>query len=148
VARGGAALSGAARIHDPDAAVALELGHVRMPVHDHGATRKGGAEPLLASDAGTGVVHEADAHAIDFHDASLGQRRLQFRLIHVPGYRLHGPACGKRLERADRDDVAGVKHEVRILQQAQTLPWQSAGAARQVGVRDDGDERQGYFLRL
>jgi hypothetical protein len=148
VARGRAALGGAAWIHDPDAALALELRHVRVAVHDHCTVGKRVTKPLLASEAGTGVVHDADPHAFDLHDPSLGERRLQRRLIHVSRHGLDRPERGQLRQGARRYDVAGVEHEIGVLQQTHALAWQSAGAARQVGVRDDGDERQRYFLRL
>jgi hypothetical protein len=118
-----------------------------MPVHDRGAARKRIAKPLLAPYAGARVVHDADSRAFDLHDPSLGQRGLQGRLIHVPRHRLDPPERRELLERARRDDV-GVQHEVGLLQQTHARGRQSARTARQVCVRDDGDERQRYFLRF
>ena len=60
VTRGRAALRRAAGVHDPDAAVPLELRHVRVPVHDHSAAGKGSAKTVFAPRAGTGVVDEPD----------------------------------------------------------------------------------------
>jgi hypothetical protein len=121
---------------------------MRVPVHDHRAVRKGSAKTVFASRAGTGVVHEADTHALHLHDPPLRQGRLQIRMIHVAQHGLHRPERGQLLERTGGDDVAGVEHEVGLLQQPHALSRQSSSPARQMRVRDDRDERQRYYLRF
>ncbi len=41
-----------------------------------------------------------------------------------------------------------MKNEVGLLEPPQTFRRESAGASGKVRVRDDGDERQRYFLRF
>jgi hypothetical protein len=128
--------------------VPLELRHVRVPVHDDRATWKGSAKTVFASRAGTGVVYEADPHALHLHDPPLRQGRLEVRVVHVSQHGLHRPERGQLLERTGGDDVAGVKYEVGLLQQPHALSRQSSSPARQMRVRDDRYERQRCYLRF
>jgi hypothetical protein len=140
--RSGAPLGGAAGVDDPDALVTLQLRHVRVAVDDRGAAGKGRVQTILAACPRARVVHHPDLHALDLDNSALRQDGLQRFVIHVPRDRLHGGESAQLDEHALRDDVPRVQDEIGLRQEPNALPRESAGAARQVRVRDDGDERQ------
>jgi hypothetical protein len=88
-----------------------------------------------------GVVHEPDPQALGFDHEASGQCLAQRGLVHVA---VHGSNRSELLEllqhRCGRH-VSGVEDELGPLEQAETLLWKAAGAARQVRIPDERDQK-------
>jgi hypothetical protein len=121
---------------------------MRVPVHDRRTAGKRGAEALLAPDTRPRVVHHPDPNAFDVDHSALRQAGPQVTVVHVPDDRFDRTQCREVVEHARGNDVARVQDEIALIEQLDAGARESSGAARQVGVRDDRDERQRYFLRF
>ena len=112
-----------------------------MPVGDRVAPRKGVGEPRMPPGSTAGVVHKPDPQALGFDHEASGQCLAQRGLVHVA---VHGSNRSELLEllqhRCGRH-VPGVDDELGPLEQAQTLLWKAAGAARQVRIPDERDQK-------
>jgi hypothetical protein len=113
-----------------------------VAVDDRRAAGKLCAQPLLPAGARSGVVHHPDPHCLHLDDAALGQPGAQNVVVHVADHRLDGSERKQLVERTRSHDITRVENEVGLLEKARALPREAARAARQMGVRDDRDERQ------
>jgi hypothetical protein len=135
-------LGRASGIEHPDLAHLRRLGKMSVAI-DHGVTaREGRHESFRPTHPRPRHVDHADSNRFHLYDAALGQNVPKRRLVHVPDHPLDRSELPEFLQHGSRDEVAGVKDQVRSLQPPQALRRQPPPTPRQVGIRDDCDERQ------
>jgi SnoaL-like domain len=144
-----AALGRAARVEDLEAVVGA-LVERQVGVAEHhgvGALAEARAHPLQAPGARAGVVDHGDPRGARLHDALGWEQPAQLWDIDIPVDREQRRA--DRLELAqdlDRRDIASVQEQVGARDALDARTGEPSCAARQVRVRDDGDQHsQGYW---
>ena len=88
---------------------------VAVAEDDEVGGREASTEPALPSLAGTGIVDHADAQAVDREEPLLGKLTDEVVVV-VAEDGDGGGEPGQLLEQRAGDDVAGVEHEVGLLQ--------------------------------
>ena len=113
-----------------------------MPEHDGvGAVAEARPQPHEAAAARAGVVEHRHARPARLHHPLRRQQPAQLGRVHVAMDRRHGRT--DRLELAKRVEgvqIAGVEQQIRRLDPLHARVRQAPGPARQMGVRDHGDQ--------
>ena len=111
-----------------------------VPVGDHVAIRKPGAESRVTVRTLAGVVDEPGAHPLGLDDEARGQLRPQGRLVDVAVDSVHRSERTQLGEDGRGDEVADVQDEIRLRKQADGGRREPARPARKVRVSDERDQ--------
>jgi hypothetical protein len=87
-------------------------------------------------------MDDAKPSVLDLDDPSLRQELSQRGLVHIPNHALDRREPSELFEHGDRNEVACVQDQVCLLEPTQTLRGQPPRPSREMGIRDDGDQRQ------
>lgn len=112
-----------------------------MPVGDRVAVWKDLGETRMPPGRTAGVVHEPDPQALGFDHAASWQCFTQRGLVHVA---MHGEDRSELIELFEHRrgrHVSGVEDDLGPLEQAQALLWKATGAAREVRIPDERDQK-------
>lgn len=142
VLRRPASLRGAPGVEDPRLPHARQLGNVRMSVGDRVAVGKGFDETRVPPGGTAGVVQEPDPQALGFDHEPSGQRLTQRGLVHVAVHRSDRSELLELLENRPGRHVSGMEDELGPLEQAHAFLRKPAGAARQMRVSDERDQKR------
>jgi hypothetical protein len=112
-----------------------------MPIGDRVAAREGVGETSMPPGRTAGVVHEPDPEAAGLDHEASWQCVAQRGLVHVPVHRGDRSELLKLLEDRGPSHVSGVEDELGPLEQAQAPLRKAAGAARQVCITDERDQK-------
>jgi len=131
-----------AGIEDPDAAVALQLGQVRVAVDDGRAAWKAGNQAHLAPGPASRVVNDAQSCLPNLENPFSRQERLERGLVHVPVHREDRSERAQRLEHVLGHEVARVNDQVGRGELADASVGKPPRATGQMRVGEDRDARR------
>lgn len=131
-----------AGIEDPDAAVALQLGQMRVAVDDGRAAWKAGDQARLSPGPATRVVNDAQSCLPHLDNPFSRQERSERGLVHVPVHREDRSERAQLLEHALGYEVARVNDQVGRGELAEASVGQPSPASGQMRVGEDRDARR------